>query len=69
MRLSHNDVSTFFSSSSPFFALAASLTASAIDEDQIGDWDMALLNTDSRENRSGVQGNIQYRTWDKGGDL
>ncbi len=70
MRLSHNDVSTFLSSSNPyFFAHVASLTASAIDADQIGGWNMAFLNKDSRESRSGVKGNIQYRTWNAGYDL
>ena len=52
-----------------FFAHAASVRASAIDEDQIGGWYMAFLSKDFTQSRFGVQGDIQYRTWDRGGDL
>ena len=46
-----------------------SATASAIDEDQVGGWYMAFLSKDFTQSRFGVQGDIQYRTWDGGGDL
>ena len=52
-----------------FFAHVSSVRASAIDEDQIGGWYMAFLSKDFTQSRLGVQGDIQYRTWDGGGDL
>ena len=52
-----------------FFEQVSNVSASAIDEDQIGGWYMAFLNIDFAESRFGVQGDIQYRTWDAGGDL
>jgi len=51
------------------FAHVSSVCASAIDEDQIGGWYMAFLSKDFTQSRLGVQGDIQYRTWDGGGDL
>ena len=51
------------------FMHVSDVSASAIDEDQIGGWYMAFLNKDFAESRFGVQGDIQYRTWDAGGDL
>ena len=50
-------------------AHVSSLGANAIDEGQIGGWYMAFLNKDFAESRYGVQGDIQHRTWDGGGDL
>ena len=46
-----------------------SAAASAIDENQVGGWYMAFLSKDFTQSRFGVQGDIQYRTWDGGGDL
>ena len=51
------------------FAHVSSVRASATDEDQIGGWCMAFLNKDFAGGRFGVQGDIQHRTWDGGGDL
>ena len=51
------------------FAHVSSARAGAIEEDQIGGWYMAFLNIDFAESRFGVQGDIQYRTWDGDGDL
>ena len=42
---------------------------SAIDEGQLGSWYMYFFNTTFGESRFGVQGDIQYRSWNAGGDL
>ena len=52
-----------------FFAHVSSVRSSAIDEDHIGGWYMAFLSKDFTQSRFGAQGDIQYRTWDGGGDL
>lgn len=41
----------------------------AFDEDQLGSWYMYFFNTSFGESRFGVQGDIQYRSWNAGGDL
>jgi len=38
-------------------------------EDQVGAWYMYFFNTTFKESGFGVQGDIQYRNWDMGGDL
>jgi hypothetical protein len=40
-----------------------------IDEDQTGAWYMYLWNTTFEDSQFGVQGDIQHRNWDLGGDL
>ncbi len=40
-----------------------------IDEDQTGAWYMYFWNTTFGESQWGLQGDIQYRNWDLGGDL
>jgi len=40
-----------------------------IDEEELGAWYMYFFNADFKESRWGVQGDIQYRNWDLGGDL
>lgn len=40
-----------------------------IDEAQLGAWYMYFFNTTFKESNWGVQGDIQYRNWDLGGDL
>jgi len=40
-----------------------------IDEDDIGAWYMYFFNAPSQTSQWGVQGDVQYRNWDSGGDL
>lgn len=40
-----------------------------IDEDKVGSWYMYFFNADFKESQFGVQGDIQYRNWNLGGDL
>lgn len=42
---------------------------SQFDQDELGAWYMYFFNTDFGEGPWGVQGDIQYRNWDLGGDL
>jgi hypothetical protein len=42
---------------------------SQINEDQIGAWYMYFFSTDLKDKGFGVQGDIQYRNWNLGGDL
>lgn len=44
-------------------------TVNPIDEDQLGGWYMVFFNKDFTSSRFGFQGDVQYRTWDGGGDL
>lgn len=39
------------------------------DEDQLGSWYMYFFNTSFGDGPFGVQGDIQYRSWNAGGDL
>ncbi len=56
--------------SAVLFSLFISFSANAqIDEDQTGAWYMYFWNTNFGESQWGVQGDIQYRNWDLGGDL
>ena len=50
--------------------LSFSVPASAqVDEDQTGAWYMYFWNTGFGESNWGLQGDVQYRNWDLGGDL
>ena len=40
-----------------------------IDEEKIGSWYMYFFTADFKESQFGVQGDIQYRNWNLGGDL
>ena len=40
-----------------------------IEEDQMGAWYMYFFNTTFKESNWGIQGDIQYRNWNLGGDL
>ncbi len=40
-----------------------------IDEDQLGAWYMYFWNTKFSNSNFGLQGDIQHRNWDRGGDL
>lgn len=56
--------------SAVLFSLFVSFSANAqIDEDQTGAWYMYFWNTEFGESPWGLQGDIQYRNWDLGGDL
>ncbi|MUP44974.1 DUF2490 domain-containing protein [Gramella sp. BOM4] len=53
-----------------FCSLLTSTPAiSQIDEDQTGAWYMYFWNTSFGESRWGLQGDVQYRNWNLGGDL
>ncbi len=62
---------------SPLLAVGAALlllqpqgaVAEPVDEDQLGAWYMYFFNFPSQTSRWGVQGDVQYRNWDLGGDL
>lgn len=43
--------------------------AAQVDEDQLGAWYMYFFNNPFDDSRWGVQGDLQYRNWDLGGDL
>jgi len=40
-----------------------------INEDKLGAWYMYFFNTTFKESQWGVQGDVQYRNWNLGGDL
>ncbi len=50
------------------FLISLSATAQ-IDEDKTGAWYMYFWNTQFSESRFGLQGDLQYRNWNLGGDL
>lgn len=43
--------------------------AQEIDEDQLGAWYMYFFGTQFGDTPWGLQGDVQYRNWDEGGDL
>ncbi|MFT6727200.1 MAG: hypothetical protein ACJAV7_001652 [Flavobacteriales bacterium] len=45
------------------------LAESQINQDEVGAWYMYFFNTTFKESSWGVQGDIQYRNWNLGGDL
>jgi hypothetical protein len=47
----------------------AGLSAEPVDEDQLGAWYMFFFNAPSSTSQWGIQGDVQYRNWDLGGDL
>lgn len=51
------------------YCLALPLSAEPVDEDQLGAWYMYFFNAPSKTSQWGVQGDVQYRNWDLGGDL
>ncbi len=53
-----------------FLALFITSSINAqIDEDQMGAWYMYFFNTTFKDGPWGVQGDVQYRNWNLGGDL
>ena len=51
-----------------FFLISKNVSAQ-FDEQQPGAWYMYFFNTTFKESPWGIQGDIQYRNWDMGGDL
>lgn len=49
--------------------LLPSFGKAQFNDDQVGAWYMYFFNTTFKESSWGVQGDIQYRNWDMGGDL
>ena len=52
-----------------FFLGISFLGKAQIDENKIGSWYMYFFNADFKESQFGVQGDVQYRNWNLGGDL
>jgi len=51
------------------FYLLPNKAVAQIDEDKLGAWYMYFYNTTFKESRWGIQGDVQYRNWNMGGDL
>lgn len=49
--------------------IAMPVGAQQVDEDQLGAWYMYFFNTRAADSQWGLQGDLQYRNWDLGGDL
>jgi hypothetical protein len=45
------------------------IAAAEIDEDDLGAWYMYFFNGSFKDSQWGVQGDVQWRNWDLGGDL
>ncbi len=52
-----------------FFVFTSNSIIAQIDEDQLGAWYMYFWNTKLPDKPWGLQGDVQYRNWDLGGDL
>jgi len=52
-----------------FFLLSFSSIHAQVDADKMGAWYMYFFDVKSEKGAFGVQGDIQYRNWDLGGDL
>jgi hypothetical protein len=50
-------------------SLSLQFAQAQIDEDQLGAWYMYFYNTSFGEGPWGIQGDLQYRNWNLGGDL
>jgi hypothetical protein len=51
------------------FGTFSSNLVAQVDEDQTGAWYMYLWNTSFENSQFGLQGDVQHRNWDLGGDL
>lgn len=60
---------TFLLSSILFCLLLCLPSKAQINEDQLGAWYMYFFDTKFNEGPWGIQGDIQYRNWNLGGDL
>lgn len=49
--------------------LTPSIAQSQFDEEKMGAWYMYFLSANFKESQWGVQGDLQFRNWDLGGDL
>ncbi len=47
----------------------SSNTSAQVNEDKTGAWYMYFFNTTFNESKFGIQGDVQYRNWNLGGDL
>ena len=47
----------------------AGMAVAQVDEDQTGAWYMYFLDASATDSGWGIQGDVQYRNWDLGGDL
>ncbi|MDH3978871.1 MAG: DUF2490 domain-containing protein [Gammaproteobacteria bacterium] len=52
-----------------FVVALPGLTHAQIDDDQVGAWYMYFFDAPFKSSQWGAQGDIQYRSWDLGGDL
>lgn len=52
-----------------FFLLGSKLTNAQVNQDKLGAWYMYFFDAKFNDSRWGVQGDVQYRNWDLGGDL
>ena len=52
-----------------FFFLFPNTVSAQVDKDKLGAWYMYFFNTTFKEGPFGIQGDIQYRNWNAGGDL
>ncbi|MDT0641965.1 DUF2490 domain-containing protein [Zunongwangia sp. F363] len=53
----------------PIFLLSFTSTSAQINEEKVGAWYMYFWNTQLKESNFGLQGDVQYRNWNLGGDL
>lgn len=60
---------TFFITTVLSLGLFSTQASAQIDEDQLGAWYMYFWNTRFDDSKFGLQGDIQHRNWDLGGDL
>jgi hypothetical protein len=51
------------------FLLSSFTMHAQMDEKKLGSWYMYFFNADFKESQFGVQGNVQYRSWNLGSDL
>ncbi|WP_373059614.1 DUF2490 domain-containing protein [Zunongwangia sp. H14] len=53
----------------PVLLLFLNTVSAQVNEDQTGAWYMYFWNTGIKESNFGIQGDVQYRNWNLGGDL
>ena len=64
-----NGRSLFYSLVMIGFSLIAQPLCAQVDEDDTGAWYMYFFNAPAQTSQWGLQGDVQYRNWDLGGDL
>ena len=60
---------TLFITTALALGLLSKHASAQVDEDQLGAWYMYFWNTRFEDSKFGLQGDIQHRNWDLGGDL